>query len=62
MKTHTLSSKDVKQFGLKSIIENQILRKYSKNKTIKRVNHVNLTIPSQGVRVDRERREIYYHR
>jgi len=59
LKTHTLSSKDVKQFGLKSIIANQILRKYSKNKTIKRVNHVNLTIPNQGVRVDEEKKEIY---
>jgi len=59
LKAHTLSSKGVKQFGLKSIIANQILRKYSKNKTIKQANHVNLTIPNQGVRVDKEKREIY---
>jgi len=59
LKTHTLSSKDVKQFGLKSTIANQILRKYSRNKEIKVVRHVNLTVPSQGVVVDREKREIY---
>ena len=59
VKTHALSSKDVKQFGLKSIIANQILRKYSRNRQIKGVNHVNLTIPNQGVKHDKEKREIY---
>jgi len=59
LKTHTLSSKDVKQFGLKSIIANQILRRYSRNEKIKVVGHVNLTVPNQGVSVDREKREIY---
>jgi len=59
VRTHTLSSKDVKHFGLKSIIANQILRKYSRNEKIKNVNHVNLTIPGQGVRVDKEKKEIY---
>jgi len=59
LKTHTLSSKDVKQFGLKSIISNQILRKYSRNKFVKSVKHVVLTVPSQGVEVDRKKREIY---
>ncbi|CAC11617.1 transposase related protein [Thermoplasma acidophilum] len=59
VKTHTLSSKDVKQFGLKSIIANQILRKYSRNKQIKKVKSVKLTVPNQGIKVDKEKREIY---
>ena len=59
IRTHTLSSKNVKHFGLKSIIANQILRKYLRNKKIKKVGHVNLTIPGQGIHVDKEKREIY---
>jgi putative transposase len=59
VKTHTLSSKDVKHFGLKSIIANQILRKYSRNKKIKDVKSVELTIPNQGIHVDKEKQEIY---
>mgnify|MGYP001443632584 CR=1 FL=1 len=59
IQTHSLSSKDVKQFGLKSIISNQILRKYSRNKTIKSVKSVKLTIPNQGIKVDREYKNIW---
>ena len=50
--TKTRSSKNVKQFGLKSAIANQILRKYSSNKSLKRVGSVKLTVPSQSIKVE----------
>ena len=53
-----LSSKDVKQFGLKSMISNQILRKYARNKEAREASRVKLTVPAQGIKFSHERREI----
>ena len=58
VRNRTFSSKDVKDIGLKSVIANQILRKYGRNKTIKRVKSIKLIIPNQGIRVDREGKTI----
>ena len=51
----TFSSKDVKHLGLKSMLSNQILRKYGRCKTIKKARNVNLIVPSQGIKADHEK-------
>jgi len=47
-----LSSKQISHLGLKSIIANQILRKYGHNRKSKSVNSVKLTVPNQGIKLD----------
>lgn len=47
-----LSSKYVSHIGLKSVISNQILREYGRNKKCKKIRRVNLIVPSQGIKLD----------
>ena len=59
IQTRSRSSKDVKHIGLKSMIANQILKKYSNKGRAKKVKSVKLAIPNQGIRLDKDTRTIY---
>ncbi|MEM3846473.1 MAG: transposase [Candidatus Parvarchaeota archaeon] len=59
VKHKTVSSKDVKQFGLKSAISVSILWKYVRNKNIKHVKNVKLEINSQSIKFNCEKRTIH---
>jgi putative transposase len=52
------SSKVVKNIGLPAAISNQILKKYGNQKTIKEVHNVNLVVPNQSIKVDKENKTI----
>lgn len=58
LKTRSRSSKDVKHLGLKSALSNQILKKYSSNKKLKRINKVKLTVPNQSIKFSEKGIEI----
>ncbi len=53
-----LTTPIVKHIGLNSVIANQVLRKYGRNRRTKKVRSVKLTIPSQGIQCNREKRTI----
>ncbi len=57
--TRSRTSKDVAPIGLKSVIANQVLKKYGRQKNLKKIRHVNLIVPNQGIKVDRDARSIW---
>jgi putative transposase len=54
IKHRTFSSKDVKHIGLKSMIANQILRKFGNQRKARRVKSVKLIIPNQGIKLSKD--------
>lgn len=53
-KYRTFSSKDAKHTGLKSMIANQILRKFGNQRKARRVKSVKLIIPNQGIKLSKD--------
>lgn len=51
VKNGAYTSKDVRHFGLNSVISGQLIRKYCRNKMLKRVNRVKLIVPGQAISV-----------
>jgi len=54
----SIHPEDVKHIGLKSIISDQILRKYPKNQNLKSIKNVKLIIPSKAIIVNRNERTL----
>jgi hypothetical protein len=53
IKYRTFSSKDVKHIGLKSMIANQILRKFGNQRKARSVKNVKMIIPNQGIKLSK---------
>lgn len=54
-----LSTRYISYVGLNSVIANQILRKYGKNKKCKKINKIKLIVPNQGIKYRDSQISIY---